>query len=48
MSIVSRSGVKVLERLSCLKYHNVLKWENRLTLGFTAAKNTNYMKNTLK
>ncbi len=25
-----QSGARVLERLPCLKYYNVLKWENRL------------------
>ncbi len=33
-----------LERLSCLKYYNVLKRENRSTLGLNAAKNSDYMK----
>ncbi len=27
-----------------IKYYDVLKWENRFTLGFNTAKNTGYMK----
>ncbi len=44
MSISSQSGAEVFGGLSCLKYYNVLKWENSLTLGLNAAKNTDYMK----
>ncbi len=33
-----QSGVRGLKRLSCLKYYNVLKRENRLTLGLNVVK----------
>ncbi len=39
----SQSGARGRERLACLKYDNVWKHENRLTLGLNAAENTNYM-----
>ncbi len=48
MSIFACSGTMRAERLPCLKYYNVLKWENRLTLGLNTAKNTNYMKKKLE
>ncbi len=48
MSISSQSGAMGLERLPCLKYYNVLKQENRLTLGLNAVKNIDYMKKKLE
>ncbi len=48
MSISPRSGARGLERLPCLKQYNVLKQENRLTLGLNAAKGTDYMKKSFK
>ncbi len=51
MSISPRppgSGAQELQRLTCLKYYNVLKWESRFTLGLNAAKNTDYIKKTLQ
>ncbi len=47
MSISHQSGARGLESLRCLKYY-VLKRINRLTLGLNAAKNTDYMKKSLK
>ncbi len=44
MSISPKSGARGLERLPYLKYYDVLKWENRLTLGINTAKSTDYMK----
>ncbi len=36
-----RSGASGIQRLSCLKYYNTLKWASRFTLGLNAAaKNT--------
>ncbi len=32
----------------CLKYYNVLKWENRTTLGLNATKITDYNKKRFK
>ncbi len=43
MSISLQSGDRGLKRWLYLKY-NVLKRENRLSLGLNVAKNTNYMK----
>ncbi len=40
MSIFPQSRARWLKRLPCLKYYNVWKWENRLTLVLNAAKNT--------
>ncbi len=47
MSISLQSGAMKLESLTYLKY-NVLKWKNRLTLGISAAKNTDCMKKKLE
>ncbi len=44
MPISPQSGCRQLERLPCSKYYNVQIWENRLTLGLNAAKNSDYMK----
>ncbi len=33
-----QSEARVLQRLSCLKYYNVLKWESKLTSGFNPDK----------
>ncbi len=44
MSISPKSGATVLKKLPSLKYYNVLKLENRLTLWLNAAKNSDYMK----
>ncbi len=41
-----KSGGSGLQRLICLKYYNVLKREIRFTLGLSAAKTTDYMKDT--
>ncbi len=43
MSISRQSGARGLESLPYLKY-NVLKLENRLTLGLNATKNTDCMR----
>ncbi len=43
-----QSGARGLERLTCSKYYNVPKRENRLTLGLNATKNSNYMKKVSK
>ncbi len=48
MSTSPQNGAWGLERLPYLKYYNVLKWENRLTLMLNAAKNTDYMKKSFK
>ncbi len=48
MSISFSSGAQGLERLPHLKYYNALKWENRLTLRFSAAENMDYMKKKLQ
>ncbi len=48
MSISPHSGARWIQRLPCLKYFNVLKRKNRLTLGLNAAKNNDYMKKSLK
>ncbi len=37
-------GAWGLKRLACLKYYNVWKCENRLTLELSAGENTDYMK----
>ncbi len=42
MSISPRSGTRGLQRLICLKYYNVLKWESGSILGRNAAKIANY------
>ncbi len=44
MSISSWTVARGFERLPCLKYYNVQKWGNRLTLRLNTAKNTDYMK----
>ncbi len=44
MSIFPKSGARVLKKLPCLRYYNVQKLENRLTLWLNAAKNSDYMK----
>ncbi len=38
------SGAGELQRLPCLEYFNVLKWENRVTLGLNPAKITMILK----
>ncbi len=38
MPISLQSGARGLKKLSCLKYYNELKRENRLTLGINTAK----------
>ncbi len=43
MSIFPMSRGKGLQRLPCLKYYNVLKWESRFTLGLDAAKIIGYI-----
>ncbi len=48
MSIFPKSRARGLERLPCSKYYNVLKRENRLTLGLNVAKNSDCMKKNLK
>ncbi len=40
----TQGGARGLKRLACLKYYNVWKCENRLTLELNAAENTDYMK----
>ncbi len=45
MPISPRRGAAGPERLSFLKYYNVLKWESGLTWGLNAAKITDYIKN---
>ncbi len=47
MPISPQSGALRLQILPCMKYYNVLKWKNRLTLRLNAAKNTDYMKKSL-
>ncbi len=47
-SISSRIGARGLQRLSLVKYYNVLEWESRFTLGLNAAKNTDYFKKFFK
>ncbi len=42
MSISPQSGTKEFERLPCLKYYNILKEENGLTLEFNTAQNIDY------
>ncbi len=39
-----QGGARGLERWACLKYYNVWKCKNRLTLGLIAAENIDYMK----
>ncbi len=39
------SGARVLQRLPCFKYYNVLKWNSRFTLGLDATKITDYINN---
>ncbi len=48
MDIFPQGGARGLERLAYLKYYNVWKHENRLTLGLNAAENTDYMKKNFK
>ncbi len=48
MSISPMSGARGLQRLSSLKYYNVLKWEKRFTLKLDAAKNTHFLKKDFK
>ncbi len=43
MSTLFRSEAKVLQTLSCFKYYNVLKQEDRFTLGLDCAKHTDYI-----
>ncbi len=45
MAIFTRIRARGLQRIPCLKYYNVLKWENRFTLGLNTTKNTDYIKN---
>ncbi len=47
MFISHRSGARSLQRLICLKYYSVLKWE-RFTLEFNTAKITDYIKKHFK
>ncbi len=44
MSISPQSEARGLKRLPCLKQYNILKQENRLTLGLHTAKNIDCMK----
>ncbi len=48
VSISPKCGARGLERLLCLKYYNVLKRENRLTLKLNVVKNSDHMKENLK
>ncbi len=48
MSFFPRSRARGYQKLPCLKYYYVLKWENRFTLEFYAAKNTDYMEKCFK
>ncbi len=48
MSISPWSGARVLQRLLCSKYYNVLKRENRFTLGLNSAKITDYIEKRFK
>ncbi len=48
MSISSMSEARKLQGLVRLKCYNVLKLENRFTLGFNATKNTDYIKKCFK
>ncbi len=48
MFISIRSGAWGLERLTCFKYHIVLKWESRFTLRLNAAKITDCIKKLFK
>ncbi len=48
MSISPQNGASGFERSPCLKYYNILKLENGLSLEHNAAKNTDYMKKRLK
>ncbi len=48
MSISPSSGARGLERLICLKYYTVQKWESRFTFRLNAAKNTHYIKKCSK
>ncbi len=48
MSVSLQNGARGLKILPCLKYYNVLKQENRLTLGLNTAKNTGFMKTILE
>ncbi len=41
MSISPKSIARGVQRLICMKYYNVLKWESRFTFEFNTAKNTN-------
>ncbi len=44
MSISLMSGTREFQRLPCLKYYNVLKWESRTTVRLNAAKINDYNK----
>ncbi len=48
ISISPRSGARGLQKLSFLKYYNVLEWESGFTLGLNAAENTDYIKMSLR
>ncbi len=48
MPISIRNGAMGLQRLICLRYYNVLKWEIRFTLGLNADKNADYKKNSFE
>ncbi len=48
MFISSRKEARWYQKLSCLKYYNVLKWESRSTLALNIAKITNYMRGVPK
>ncbi len=44
MSISPKCGARELERLICIKYYIVLKWESRFTFWPDAAKITDYIR----
>ncbi len=48
MSVSPQSGTKEFERLPCLKYDNILKQENRLTLGLNTVQNIDYYKKNIE
>ncbi len=48
MSISPSCGARELEKLICIRYYIVLKWESRFTFGLNAAQTTDYIKKMFK